>query len=221
MTGAMATKARVLPCPQDFSEESAREIVQVVQAGGVVAVPTESFYALGVVPTDATAVARVRRIKGERGNKPILVLIADHAQLGGLVAGISPAAQALIDRFWPGPLTIIFPALPSLPAFLTAGTGSVGIRLTAYPLLAALLRRVGPLTGTSANRSGQPQLQTAQAVNDELGSDVDLTVDGGPTPGGLPSTVVDSRGPIVVVREGQVSRAELATVLKHAGLRLS
>ncbi len=221
MAGSLATKARILPCPTGFSEEIVRELGSVVRANGVVAVPTESFYALGVVPTDATAVARLCRIKGERHNKPILVLIGDRAQLDGLVAGIPPAAQALMDRFWPGPLTIIFPALPSLPAFLTAGTDSVGIRLTAHPLLAAVLRRVGPLTGTSANRSGQPPLQTAQAVRDELGADIDLILDGGPTPGGLPSTVVDARGPIVVVREGRVSRAELAAVLDHAGLRLS
>ncbi len=221
MTGSMATKARVLPCPQDCPEEIAREVARVVRAGGVVAVPTESFYGLGVVPTDATAVARVCRIKGERDHKPILVLIADRAQLDGLAADIPPAAQVLMDRFWPGPLTIIFPALPSLPAFLTAGTGSVGIRLTAYPLLAALLRRVGPLTGTSANRSGQSPFETAQAVRNELGADVDLILDGGPTPGGSPSTVVDARGPISVVREGRVPRVELVAALERAGFQLN
>lgn len=221
MTGSMATKARVLPCPQSCPEAIAREVARVVRAGGVVAVPTESFYGLGVVPTDAAAVTRVCRIKGEREHKPILVLIADRAQLDGLVADVPPAAQVLMDRFWPGPLTIIFPASPSLPVFLTAGTGSIGIRLTAFPLLASLLRQVGPLTGTSANRSGQPPCETAQAVRDELGADVDLILDGGPTPGGLPSSVVDARGPIIVVRKGRVPRTELAAALERAGFRLS
>ncbi|OLB98537.1 MAG: hypothetical protein AUH35_04130 [Nitrospirae bacterium 13_1_40CM_62_7] len=170
------------------------QVAQLIRRGGVVAIPTESFYALGV--------------------------ISDRAQLDPLVAEITPAASMLIARFWPGPLTIILPASPLLPDGLTAGTGTVGVRQTADPVLVRLLRQTGPLTGTSANRSGQPAARSAEEVEKSLGSELDLIVDVGPTSGGPPSTIVDAVGPIRLLREGPISRQQLAAALAHSGMSL-
>ncbi len=193
------------------------DAVRVVRHGGVIAMPTDSFYALGACAFDEAAVRRVCAIKGPQARKPILVLIADRTQLAELVARIPPAAEVLMDRFWPGPLTIVFPASPRLPAVLTAGTGTIGVRWPAQATLQRLLRETGPLTGTSANRSGAEPARTAQDVKDTLGGDVDLIVDGGPSPGLLPSTVVETVGAVRVLREGPIRRAAIEAALAEAG----
>ncbi len=194
------------------------DVVSVVRHGGVIAMPTDSFYALGACAFDEAAVRRVCAIKGERARKPILVLIADRTQLAMLVDRIPPAAEMLMDRFWPGPLTIVFPASSRLPAVLTAGTGTIGVRWPAQSTLQRLLRETGPLTGTSANRSGAKPARTAQDVEDTLGGDVDLIVDGGPSPGLLPSTVVETVGAVRVLREGPIRRTAIERALAEAGM---
>ncbi len=194
------------------------DAVNVVRHGGVIAMPTDSFYALGACVFDEAAVRRVCAIKGQRERKPILVLIADRTQLAELVARIPPAAEVLMDRFWPGPLTIVFPAASRLPTVLTAGTGTIGVRWPAQSMLQRLLRETGPLTGTSANRSGAEPARTAQDVEDRLGSEVDLVVDGGPSPGLLPSTVVETVGAVRVLREGSIRRAAIEAALAEAGI---
>jgi L-threonylcarbamoyladenylate synthase len=176
---------------------------------------------LAVSPFRDEALTTLFRAKGRPEGKPILVLIGDLAQMLTLVETITPAGDLLVRSFWPGPLTIIFPARPSLPSLLTAGTGTVGVRLPAMPLLRQLLLRVGPLTGTSANRSDKPPLCTAEEVLAELGDDVDVILDAGPTTRGIPSTVLDARAPIRVLREGPVSRAALTERLHRAGFALS
>lgn len=193
---------------------------EVLRTGGVVAIPTETYYGLGANPFDAAAIDRLLAIKGRLDGKPILVLIGDRAQLDGLVDHVPPAAKALMEAYWPGPLTIVFPASPRLPNNLTAGTGTVGVRLTSCGLLAGLLRRIGPLTGTSANRSGAPPVQTAQDVNLSLGSDVALIVDAGSTPGGPPSTVVSVCDGVTMLREGAISHSQIQHTLTAQGLRL-
>jgi L-threonylcarbamoyladenylate synthase len=125
-----------------------------------------------------------------------------------------------MDTFWPGPLTILFAAHPALPDNLTAGTGTIGVRFSSCLPLVQLLQRVGPLTGTSANRSGAPPARTAGDVQETLGDDVDLIVDAGMTAGGLPSTVVDARDAVYVVRDGPVSRQMLQNVLQTRGASL-
>lgn len=192
----------------------------VLAASGVVAVPTESFYGLGVRPHDELALAALRRLKGRSEGKPILVLIGDRRQLEPLVRMIPAAARCLMDAFWPGPLTIVFPAAEGLSDVVTAGTASVGIRLSAWPPLVDLLKRVGPLTGTSANREGATPARTAQEVLEQLSDAVRLIVDAGPTPGGLPSTVIDVCGSIRIVREGAIPRAIIAEQLNRHGFHL-
>jgi len=201
-----------------FDEKTAAvvctEAAAVVRDGGVLAMLTDSLYGLGVNPFDGAAVRRVCAIKGREEGKPILVLIAARSQLNGLVGPLPQAAVKLMDQFWPGPLTIVCPAAPGLSAMLTAGTGTIGVRLPAHPLLAQLLRQTGPLTGTSANRAGMPPGRTAVEVERALGSDVDLILDGGPSGGIVPSTVVDvTRGAAKLIREGPVSWQDVEKVL--------
>lgn len=208
---------RLLLLPDDGSGMTLQAAKEVIRRGGVLAIPTESFYALAASPWDAAAVRRVCAIKGRPEGKPILVLIADRTQLDGLIAERSPAATVLIERFWPGPLTLIFTASQALPNVLTAGTGTIGIRQTAYPALLPLLRAIGPLTGTSANRSGQAPAQTAQEVQAALSGELDLILDAGPTPGGMPSTMVDTVGRVRILRSGPVTGREIESVLAGMG----
>lgn len=199
----------------------AATVTQTLHRGGVIAVPTETFYGLAVDPFDAQAVDRLLQVKGRGEGKPVLVLIGSLEQLPLLTSTVPPAAQTLIDACWPGPLTILFSARASLPANLTAGTGTIGVRLTACKPLAALLRRVGPVTGTSANRTAQPPAQTPQAVEAAIGGEIELIVDAGPTPGGLPSTVVDATGAVRILREGALGRARIDAALRAGGFSLS
>jgi len=199
----------------------ARSVSQIVHHHGVVAVPTETYYGLAVNPFDEQAVDRLLHLKGRTDGKPILVLIGQRTQLSLLVREVSPVATFLMDTFWPGPLTILFAGHSSLPHNLTAGTGTVGVRLSSYRPLVELLTRTGPLTGTSANRTGGLPAQEADHVLQTLGPDVDLILDAGPTPGGLPSTVVDARDVVRVIREGAVTRQILQNVLETHGLSLT
>lgn len=201
---------------RDFSEPSLLEAVRVVQAGGVIAFPTETFYGLGACPFNAHAVQRIFDLKG-RALKvaPILVLIRSRTELEKLTAEITPTAERLMETYWPGPLTLVFRASGSVPSVLTAGTGTIGIRLSAHADVQRLLAAVGgPLTGTSANRSGHPPAITAAEVDCALGTDVDVILNGGETPGGLPSTVVDTTvTPPRLVREGRIPKASLLSII--------
>ncbi len=188
--------------------------------GGLLALPTESFYGLAGDPFNEQALAKLWQVKGRSDGKPILLLIGERSQLEPFVQRIPPAATVLMNAFWPGPLTIVFPAAMGLSNMVTAGTGSVGIRQSAWQPLAELLRRVGPVTGTSANREGLLPPCTAEAVQQSLGGEVDLIVDAGPTPGGSPSTVIDVQGRIRIVREGAIAREIIVRQLASHGMYL-
>jgi len=199
-----------------ISKSSLREAGEVVRGGGVIAFPTETFYGLGVDPLNVPAVQRLYDLKGRSPQtSPILVLIRSRRELRALVSEITPAAERLMQACWPGPLTLVFRAAVAVPSVLTAGTGTIGVRLSAYPDVQRVLDMIGgPLTGTSANRTGQPPATTADEVERAFGADVDLIVNGGPTPGGLPTTVVDTTvSPPRLIREGCVSHASLRAVL--------
>ena len=192
----------------------------VLGENGLIALPTESFYGLAVAPFDERALAKLWQVKDRSEGKPILVLIGEGLQLAPFVRSIPPAATVLMNAFWPGPLTIVFPAAGGLSDAVTAGTGSVGIRLSASQPLVDLLRRVGPVTGTSANREGMPPPRTVEEVQHNLGDALDLIVDAGPTPGGRPSTVIDVQGPIRIIREGAIERGAIAAQLAAHGLHI-
>jgi L-threonylcarbamoyladenylate synthase len=212
--------AFVLPLSPEMPDRVLGEAERVLRAGGVLAVPTETFYALAASPFDSAAVDRIRAIKGRDEDKPVLVLIGDRRQLADLVQDIPLAAQALMEAFWPGPLTLVMPAAVMLPDGLTCRTGSVAVRHSPHRDLCRLLVRVGPVTGTSANRSGLPAACTAEDVQASLGAEIDLILDGGRTPGVSASTVVDTRNPARILREGPVGRQPILTVLTASGIVL-
>ena len=202
-------------------ESLAQRVKTITQRGQLVAIPTETYYGLGVDPFNSDAVERLLVVKGRTDEKPILVLIGSLDQLSSLVQEVPSAASSLIEAFWPGPLTILLPARPSLPTGLTAGTDRVGVRFSSCRPLCELLRRTGPLTGTSANRTGAPPAQTPEVVQETLHDKVELIVDCGPTPGGLPSTVVEAGGSLRIVREGAIGRAALEALLQSRGFSLN
>jgi L-threonylcarbamoyladenylate synthase len=210
----------ILPLQAALEPAGRAHLSAILAAGGVAAIPTESSYALAVSPFHEGALRTLFDTKGRSERKPLLVLIGALSQLSSLVSDVPPPAELLHHTFWPGPLTIVFPASPSLPALLTAGTGTIGIRQPALPPLCELLAHVGPLTGTSANRSGHPPLCRAEDLRVHLGDDVDIIVEAGTTPGGLPSTVIDGRAPVRVLREGAIPRAALRTRLRDGNFEL-
>jgi L-threonylcarbamoyladenylate synthase len=198
----------------------ADRVRRVLGESRLIALPTESFYGLAVDPFDEQALAKLWQAKARSGGKPILVLIGDGSQLTPFVQSIPPAATVLMNVFWPGPLTIVFPAAAGLSDTVTAGTRSIGVRLSAWPPLHDLLQQVGPVTGTSANREGMPPPTTAEDVLRSLGDTLDLIVDAGPTPGGQPSTVIDVQGPIRIIRHGAIDRDAIVSQLTAHGLSL-
>ncbi len=205
-------KAPVLKADSKGIARASRIILQ----GGVVAFPTETFYGLGADAGDVVALQKVFQIKGREENKPLLLLVAGRTWVQDLVKKISPAAEALIERFWPGPLTLVFEASAHLPPILTANTGKVGLRVSSHPVTQALVQAVGrAITGTSANLSGQASPSLAAQVSQALGKKVDAILDGGKTAGGLGSTVLDVSAVLPkIIRQGAISQEELAPFLE-------
>jgi L-threonylcarbamoyladenylate synthase len=196
---------RVLQADQ---EESITRAAEMVMAGGVVAVPTESFYGLAVNALNEKAIERLLAIKKRREDHPFLILIDSADVLKRYAAQIPPVALPLIEAFWPGGLTMVFEAKPVLPLLLTGGTGKVGVRLSSHPVPTEVARVAGvAITGTSANVTGEPPCENPEEVLKALGSQVDIILDGGKTAGGKGSTVLDvTVVPPVILREGMVSR---------------
>ncbi len=175
-------------------------------SGGVIAYPTDTFYGLGADPRNGSAVRRLFNIKGRQKDQPILLLMADSNNIGEWAAEVPSRAEELMKRYWPGPLTLIFTAKPDVLPEITAGTGTIGLRVPANALTRDLIRFIGhAMTGTSANLTGQPSPCTAHEAARAIGALVDLILDGGETAGGKPSTVVDaSTDTPRVVREGAI-----------------
>lgn len=178
------------------------------------AFPTESFYGLGADALDPEAVVRVFRVKGRPPDKPLLVLVDSLDMAARVATAIPAAASRLVARYWPGPLTLVLAARPGIPEALTAGTGTIGVRIPGHRLALALVRAAGvPVTAPSANPHGAPAPRTAGETLAGLGGGVDLVLDGGPTPGGPPSTVLDvTVTPPRIVRLGAIvlTAADLA-----------
>jgi len=181
----------------------------VITRGGVIAFRTDTFYGLGADPFNAAAVARIRELKGREDDKPILLLVSDHEQVERVIAKRSEAFARAAAAFWPGPLTIIGVAVDELPEAITAGTGTVGVRLPADENVRALVRECGGiLTATSANPSRRKPARSVQDVTEYFpGRSLDLILDGGEVTVTEPSTVLDATAsPPRVVREGVIRR---------------
>jgi len=183
------------------------QAVAVLKKGGLIAFPTESWYGLAVDPFNVDALERLFLLKKRSPHKPILVLVTGARQLERLAHDILRPYPLLMDKFWPGPLSLVFPARPELPRQLTAGTATVAVRCSSNPVACELAARFGgPITATSANISGTGAYTTATGVAEGLQHGVDMILDGGRTPGGKGSTLVSLReGRLICLREGQIS----------------
>lgn len=181
------------------------EAAAVLKNGGVVAFPTETFYGLGAAALDRRAVRRIFELKGRPETKPLLVLV-DSIAMAGTVADVGDRARALAARHWPGGLTLVLRALPHVPEEVTAGTGTIGVRVSPHRVAQGLVRALGgPVTAPSANPSGLEPPTTAAGVLAHFEGALELVLDGGPTPGGEPSTVLDlTVEPPRVLRQGAV-----------------
>jgi L-threonylcarbamoyladenylate synthase len=201
--------------PQHPNSDLIDAAVRFLEKGGVIAFPTGSLYGLGADALNTGAIDRVFAIKMRPPDKPLLILVPDRAVVSDLAAEVPAAAKRLMDRFWPGRVTIVFKALSDLPANLTAGSGKIGIRLPGHPVAKALVAALGrPITGTSANPSGHKGCHRIAELDPKLIEQLDLVLDAGQLKEGIGSTVIDitGAGPIVI-REGVVSkRAILAAV---------
>jgi len=193
--------------PGNPDAEKLAEAVRVLCEGGVVAFPTETFYGLGADARNETAVEKIFRIKGRNFRNPLSVIVANDRDVIPLVEEIPAAAKILMQTFWPGPLTLVFRASSSVLPRLTANTGKIGIRVSSHPLARLLAGGLGgPLTATSANLSGGPECSSADAVIRALGELPGSVIDGGETPGGAGSTILDvTIFPPRILREGAIS----------------
>lgn len=189
------------------------QALSVWQAGGLVAIPTDTVYGLSALPTRTEALRRLWRIKGRDDGAFIALLLSDLDELPRF-AVLPETVQPLAQHFWPGPLTLMLPRTEAVPPEIGEGP-RVGVRLPALPLACTLIRAAGgALAVTSANLPGHPPARTAQEVLAQLGPEVDLVVNGGWVPLGVSSTVVDcARWPPVVVREGPISEVDIRKVL--------
>lgn len=217
--------------PSDSMPEQIARAAAHVAAGGLLALPTDTVYGLGVRADDADAVSRLLAAKGRGRSMPPPVLIAGVSQLDGVVAHVPEGARALMETFWPGALTLVLDAAPSLGWDLGETGGTIAVRMPDHPLALALLHATGPMAVTSANATGRPPATDAAGVRAAFpGRVVDagdaaagrpatadiLLLDGGPTPGSVPSTIVSLAGTAAqapaVLREGVITRAQLEGV---------
>ena len=204
-----------------WRDEKATELWQAARghlaAAALLALPTETFYALAAHPFQEKALERLFSLKGRTPDKPVLLLVSGPDMVPRLARDVPDLAQELMARFWPGPLTLILPARPELSPRLTGGTGGVGLRHPRQEVTCRLIAALGfPVTGTSANRAGQLPLTGAAAVEQEFGEDLALILDVGPCPGGLPSTVVEViRDPPRLVRAGAVAIKDIREVVPN------
>ncbi len=182
-----------------------------INRGGIVAFPTETFYGLGVSFSDKDALAKLFELKRRPKDKPMPLIIGDVAALSIVASAPDEVALRIIERFWPGPLTILFAARALLSDLITGGTGKVALRVPGRSFALALAGAVGyPITATSANISGKPPAQSADEVIAYFGNAVDIVVDGGRAPGQKPSTIIDvSEGAIKLLRQGVVPYEEI------------
>lgn len=188
-------------------------VIQIMRKGGVVAYPTETFYGLGVDPFNEEAVEKLVKLKARPASKPISIIIKDVSVLKDVAREVPPIAGRLMERFWPGPLTIVFKAKDGLPVALTGESGTIGVRVSANPTAGRLAAALsGAITATSANPSDSVPPVTALEVLGYFEGEIDALIDGGRLPGKNASTIVDvtgGGGRVEVLRAGAIPKAEI------------
>jgi L-threonylcarbamoyladenylate synthase len=210
-------KTRVLKIDPDAAElPQASDIAADLCAGSVIAYPTETFYALGAAAFSRKAVERIFRLKRRDASKPLSFIVSDMDMVDDVVSSLPWPFAALAAEFWPGALTLVLPAAAGLPDSILGPGGTIAVRIPPLPWLRALVRDVGePLAATSANLSGDREPADPAEVRALFETKVDLIIDGGPTPGGAPSTIVDLTGRMPrVLREGRIPAARIAAFVR-------
>jgi L-threonylcarbamoyladenylate synthase len=191
------------------------ETAEIIRAGGIVVFPTRGLYGMAADAYNPDAISSIFRVKNRPPDKPLLVLIKNQEALEPLVQNIPPQARRLMKEFWPGKLTIIFSARQTLSTILTGNTGKIGVRLPGHPVALALAKLLdNPITGTSANLSGQPGISDIQNLDSTILDKVNLVLDAGPLSGGTGSTVVDvTQKKCHIIRQGLISQEQVFAVL--------
>ena len=203
VVGRAATQGK--DCQEDF-QSGINTAVWHLRSGGVIAFATDTLYGLGADVFSQPALEKVFAIKGRPAGQPLPVLVSSWEQVEMAAGDISPMAERLASRFWPGALTLVLKGLPQLPRLVTGGGDTVAVRMPNHPVPLALAEGLGrPITGTSANRSGQPDIKNLGSLSVELGHEVDFVVKAGPSPAGIASTIVDlTTGEPRLIREGAI-----------------
>jgi L-threonylcarbamoyladenylate synthase len=205
--------------PDEPERARVDQVVASLHQGSVVALPTDTFYGLAVDPVNLHAVDRIYDIKARARHKPLSLLIAEVAQAYDLARELDTAFDRLAEKFWPGPLTVIVRAGGKLPLRVTANTGNVALRVPEAAIARAVVARLGlPITATSANLRGFPECTSANCVREQLGDQIPLIIDGGPTARTVATTIVDLSGgghSWMIVREGAIPTHEIALALQH------
>lgn len=198
-------KAKIIQLNPDTQEAAVTEAAGILRRGGIIVYPTDTQYGLGTRYDQEEAIGKIFKIKARDAGKPVPVLIGSAEEAGSLVSEITPLADFLIRKFWPGPLTIVFRASDTVSPRLTGKEGKIGLRYPASPFVNRLVRLTGaPLTATSANLSGRPPVVDADEAADLFWDQVDLILDGG-TLLSEPSTVVDAAGEkMIILRQGKL-----------------
>lgn len=192
--------------PREVRGSSLDRAVAYIKEGGIVAFPTETYYGLAVDPECPSAVEALFKVKRRCPDKALLVLIEKREQLLSLVEHIPAEFQRLMDKYWPGPLTLVFPAQKRFHGLLTGNSGNIGVRISSHPVASELVRKMGkPLTATSANISGHLPASTAEEVEDIFSDSLSYILDGGRTSAGLCSTVLAfDEGQYTLLRQGEI-----------------
>jgi L-threonylcarbamoyladenylate synthase len=192
-----------------------RKAAELLRQGGIVAIPTETVYGLAANALDEGAVNRIFKAKGRPQDNPLIVHICEFDEIYPLVRKVPPAAKALAETFWPGPLTLVLPRSDKIPNNVSAGLDTVAVRMPSHPVAWAIIKESGlPLAAPSANISGFPSPTAAQHVQDDMTGRIDAIVDGGECEVGVESTVLSLTGEVpVLLRPGGVTLAQLESVL--------
>lgn len=187
----------------------------ILRNGGLVAFPTETVYGLGGNALDPRASEKIYAAKGRPSDNPLIVHIANRADVAELASEIPPIAEKLMDRFWPGPMTIIFNKKDIVPKETTGGLDTVAIRMPSHPDAARLIRESGVyIAAPSANASGRPSPSTAQHVEEDLSGRIDMILDGGPVDIGIESSIIDVTGDVpVILRPGFITRKDFSELI--------